>query len=119
MIYYFGKLPLVVIILFFRDEPLTQSICLLIYVVFLAGINYRLEYRRRMYRTLTYYSHGVIIGAAIFVVTLNCGLKLSGILDMWLVASMMGLLCAQVLQVISNHELFTSIYFWGRAKLKV
>ena len=41
MIYYFGKLPLIIIILFFEGKPFTQAICLFIYTLFMMAINFR------------------------------------------------------------------------------
>ena len=117
MIYYFGKLPLIIIILFFEGKPFTQAICLFIYTLFMMAINFRFEYRRKMYRNLTYYFHLSISGAALMVVLLACSIDISFYFDLWLLISFGGLFLATLLQLISNHELLSSVYFYSRWKL--
>ena len=116
MVYYFGKVPLILVIVFMHQYPLQQSICVLAYCVLLMAVNCRFSYRRKMYRNLTYYMHVCVIGAALLIVLQCCQLDVSEWLDVWVLLSMGGMLAATILQLVSNHEMLSSVYFYMRWK---
>ena len=86
--------------------------------MFLTGINLRLQYRRRIFKSLVAYFHGSVLGVSMFILLLACGLDVSYALDYWIWGSFVGLLIISLMQLISNHEFFSSVYFSIRSRLK-
>ena len=114
LVYYFGKIPLILIILLFKNQPLTQCICLLVFSFFVVGIELRIQYRRLMYRFLSLYVVISILGASTCALLLACSVDAGIILDGWILGSICGLLVIVLLQIGSNHKFLVSLYFWGR-----
>lgn len=90
-------------IILFYDQPLTQSICLLIYSVFLLGVNYAIEYRRRAYRYMTLFTYLGFVVCCVLMVLMCCGIGAAAILDIWVLLIFSVLLGCTVAQVVTNH----------------
>lgn len=116
MVYYMSRLPLIITIILFHEQPLTQSICLFIYSVFLLGINAVIEYRRRVYRILTLFTHTAFAVCAGLLVMMCCKLDVAIWLDCILVVTFSVLLLCTVGQLLSNYELFISIFDYSLAR---
>lgn len=116
MVYYMSRLPMIITIILFHDQPLTQSICLFIYSVFLLGINAVIEYRRRIYRALTLFTQATFAVCAGLLIMMCCQLDVAVWIDYTLIFTFSMLLLCTLGQLLSNYELFISIFDYTLAR---
>lgn len=103
LVYYIGRLPFAITIILFYRQPLTQSICLLIYTVFLLGVNWAIEYRRKVYKAMTLFTHFGLVGCASLMVLMCCGIDVSLVFDGWVLMIFLVLLLATLGQIVTNY----------------
>lgn len=110
LVYYFSRIPLILTIILFHNQPLTQSICLLIYSIFLLGINYAIEHRRRIYRFMNLFSYFSLVICACLMVVMCCGIDVAVGIDIWIMLVFMGFLGCTAGQILGNWKFFVSIF---------
>jgi uncharacterized membrane protein YhaH (DUF805 family) len=110
LIYYISKIPLIITFILFSSQPLTQSICLFIYSVFLFCVNFTLEFRRRIYRMMSLWSWlGLVVCSGLMVI-MCCNIDAAVFLDWWILIIFVVLLGCTVGQVLTNYLFFLSIF---------
>lgn len=112
MSYYISRIPLIVTIILFHDQPFTQSVCILIYAIFLFGINYAIEFRRRIYKFMTLWSYFGLTFCTGFMVMMSYGMDMAIYLDYWILAIFVMLLACSVGQVVTNYLFFLGMFEW-------
>lgn len=112
MLYYFGKIPFVFIIVFFYKNPVVQSISLLVFTVFMAGINLAIEYRRRIIRMLSHFMNISLVIASILMVASAFSLDISLIFDYFILSVVAILLLITLMQIITNYIFFISVWYF-------
>ena len=109
-------------IILFSKQPLTQSICFLIFSIFLLGINVAIEHRRKVYRALTLFTYASLVACASMMVAMCCGAEISTLFDAWLLVIFSVLLLATAAQIVTNYQFFSSVFdyfltkFCGRSQ---
>lgn len=110
LVFYFSRIPLILTIILFHEQPLAQSICLFIYSVFLLGINYAIEHRRRVYRFMTLFSYFSLVICSCLMVVMCCGIDVAVGIDIWILLVFLAFLACTAGQIIGNWEFFASFF---------
>lgn len=116
LLYFLGKIPIILTIFFLPNQPLPQAICIVIYGGFYMGIAMTLAYRRRISKFYQFFSCLIYLLCCVILVLLSLNINASLALDTILVLTSLIYLLGTFGQIVTNHLFFMSIYDYVLAR---
>lgn len=112
-----SKLPVPLTILFFIGNSSTQTICYLVFFIFILILSLLIPYRRRIYRWVTALGATVLSINGAIAIAVAEGSNSYGFDVLWIIVLVLSL-CLTVLQVVVNYEYFVKSIKYGWQNLK-